>query len=231
MTKLRLGAIELPPGEIGLLKTLLRLFEHDRPFPWALVNAPPYDALLIDDTVEPGPDIVRTATAVLRLTRMRDGDAPDTLPRPIRAERLQEWLQAVEAALYHTPSTAPRNPSVQPAPAATRRIEPIPAAADNTAAPRFKLRRWPPAIMLRGDARRIRMATLLSRRALTSTELAELSHQSEADCQGFLALLQGTGLVEPQHTAVPEQASQHTPAAHRRLASRVVAGIRRRLGL
>ncbi|MBS0406516.1 MAG: hypothetical protein JSS17_09235 [Proteobacteria bacterium] len=232
MTTLRLGAHELPPGEVVLVQTLLRLFQHGGPFRWTFVTAPPYDALLTDGTSGPHQlaDANTMARAVLRLTRMHDADAPNTLQRPIRAERLQNWLALVERDLL---GTRPAEPAASaPAVAEASADEPAMAADDAAAeGTRFKLRRWPPAIALRGDANRIRMATMLSRRALSITELATLSRQSPSDCQNFMNLLRSAGLVE-QRTPVPAtSAPAAVPAPSPKFGRSLIAGIRRRLGL
>ena len=105
---------------------------------------------------------------------------------------------------------------------------------------RFKLRRWPPAALLRSDPNRIRMATVLSRRALNAAELSSISGQSVGDCQAFLQTLQTTGLVEMQQEAPVAAAPASTDTASRpaaptmakpTFARSLISGIRRRLGL
>ena len=104
---------------------------------------------------------------------------------------------------------------------------------------RFKLRRWPPAALLRSDPNRIRMATLLSRRALNAAELATISQQPVQECQAFLTTLQTTGLVnvqkEPAPAPAPAAAGAPAPAAPPKpaptFARGLISGIRRRLGL
>lgn len=231
MSILRLGAFKLPAAEVVLVQTLFRLYSHGDAFRWTFVTAPPYDALLVDGTADDGknPDIDRMAKAVLRLTRMHAGRAPNTLERPVRADRLHDWLKSTEHELLST----------RPAVAADGAVD---AAADGDsvvdASPlRFKLRRWPAAALLRGDPQRIRMATLLSRRALSAAELATLTQQPEPECQAFLTVLQSTGLVDLPQPAAPTPAltgnaaavATHTPPPP--FARGLIAGIRRRLGL
>ena len=85
--------------------------------------------------------------------------------------------------------------------------------------------------MLRGDLARIRMATLLSRRALGAAELAQLSARPPAEAQTFLHLLQTTGLVE-LHQEAPAPAAPAAPVAPRPSFGRgLIASIRRRLGV
>lgn len=232
MATLRLGAYELPPGEVVLVQTLLRLFQQGSPSHWTFVNAPPYDALLADGTTESSQklDADTMAHAVLRLTRMHDADAPNTLQRPIRAERLQKWLEVVERDLL---GARPAEPVVPESAATDRPADETALAAEGTAADltRFKLRRWPPTITLRGDANRIRMATMLSRRALSVTELATLSRQSPSDCQTFVSLLRNAGLVDQRTPEPAASAPASAPAPEPKFGRGLIAGIRRRLGL
>lgn len=241
MSILRLGAYKLPAAEVVLVQTLLRLFAHDSTARWQFSSAPPYDALLVDGSDgEPiDADVSRMARAVLRLTRMNAPDAADTLQRPIRPDRLQEWLKATEHKLLET---RPMDLGDVPMPSA----EPLAVVAERVTQPtsllRFKLRRWPPTGVLRGDPTRIRMATLLSRRALSAAELARMSGNPPLECQTFLQLLQTTGLAGVQ-TEVPAPAAAATPTrpavehASASATSRpsfgrgLIAGIRRRLGV
>ncbi len=236
MSMLRLGTYQLPAAEVVLVQTLMRLYAHGDAFRWTFVTAPPYDALLADGTTDEGasPEVDRMAKAVLRLTRMHAGQAPNTLERPIRADRLQDWLKATEHELLQTRPAEPGDD------VPTRPLTQPPASAPAPAVPlqpvRFKLRRWPPAALLRADPNRIRMATLLSRRALNAAELATISQQPVHECQAFLTTLQTTGLVDLHQdpppaaaaaTAVPAAAPRPAPTFARGL----ISGIRRRLGL
>ena len=238
MSTLRLGAYKLPAAEVVLVQTLFRLYSHGDAFRWTFVTAPPYDALLVDGTTEDGmrPEVDQMAKAVLRLTRMNSGQVPNTLERPIRADRLQDWLKSTEHDLLQTRPATLIGETDEPAAAAP------PAAAPTQINPvRFKLRRWPPAALLRSDPNRIRMATLLSRRALNASELATISQQPAQECQAFLTTLQTAGLVDVQKEAPATPAGGATAAtaaptaapkpAGPTFARGLISGIRRRLGL
>ena len=239
MPNLRLGAYKLPAAEVVLVQTLFRLYAHGGDFNWTFVTAPPYDALLVDGTQSDDmpTEVAHMAKSVLRLTRMHDEGGPDTLSRPIRADKLQAWLHSIEYGFQDTrPVTQMAGaPSEPPAAAA---VAPPQAPVSPL---RFKLRRWPPAALLRSDPNRIRMATILSRRALNATELSSISGQAVHECQAFLQTLQTTGLVEVQQEVVvpPPSAQGHTPTraapaatvAKPAFARGLISGIRRRLGL
>ena len=233
MSILRLGAHKLPAAEVVLVQTLFRLFARGDAFRWRFVAEPPYDALLVDAANATDPEVGRMAKAVLQLTRMDAPDTANTLRRPIRADRLQEWLKATEHDLLDTRGLEAPDTLI---PTGT-----LPAAADEpvppqTSAVRFKLRRWPPAGVLRGDPTRIRMATLLSRRALSAAELARMSDRPTAESNAFLHVLQATGLVDARTDALappPAPAAAATaPATPKPSFGRgLIASIRRRLGV
>lgn len=200
MSTLRLGVHRLPAAEVVVIQTIVRLSAHDGAFPWKLVDVPPYDALLVDGTTTEGgcPEAAAMARAVLTLTRMSSGDLPNTLERPIRAEKLQQWLKNTERELL----------AAQPA---------LPTTDEQTAmemevsdSVRFMLRRWPPAALRGNDSGNVRMASLLSRCELNASELADLSQQSFSRCVGFLQALRRAGVLEvhpesilPRETELP----------------------------
>ncbi|MET4578968.1 hypothetical protein [Ottowia thiooxydans] len=223
MTFLKLGAYNLPPAEVALVKTLFRLFSHGNTFQWKFVTAPPYDALLVDGTSPDADnrDVSRMAKAVLFLKRMNSGAGPNTLERPIRADQLQNWLTATEKKLRDTRAFSP---------AASTEA----AAGAISSQARFKLRRWPPAILLRGDATRIRMATILSRRALNLGDLSIVCQQPVSVCETFVQVLRAAHLVdmvEQPVTEAPRASDAQKPASRPTFSSSVISSIRRRLGL
>lgn len=184
MSSFKLGALNLPETEIILVKTLLRLFPKDQPFHWKFASSPPYDALLVDSSQTKACEPTTPAgPAVLRLSGFHAPDGPNILQRPIRADRLKQWLDSLgktisqnlgqpQAANCAAPpnsdpmSAAPTGPEIVKTPVAEGQARHWPAST------LFNLRRWPPATLLRRDPGRIRMASLLSRRALNVDDLA-----------------------------------------------------------
>lgn len=213
---LRLGVHGLTQAETGLVRAYLALAAGGRAGApgWTLVADGPCDALLLDAS-ELRPQQVlqaRGAQAAALLGRAQAGSGWTVLARPLNAEAFDRWLA----------SCGPSRPPAQAAPG--------PAVLPASGASRVRLRRWPPAELLRSEAARMRMATVLSRRHLNARELSKLTEQNEAACQRFIHLLQGFQLLETETVDVapaPATLAGTAPAARWNL----VRSIRRRLGL
>lgn len=238
MSILKLGTYNLPDAEVVLVKTLFRLFSHGQSFRWTFVNAPPYDALLVDGTTPEGAsgDVSRLAPSVLRLTRMNAGSEPNTLERPIRADKLQNWLAANERKLLSarqasTPSGDSQGVGFSDFSQEQQKSE-LPSFA------RFKLNRWPSALLLRRDPNRIRMATLLSRRALNAEELSVICQQPIGTCEVFIQVLRAANLIDVQFEDIltqpgptPASGRSARPAQKSTFTRDLISSFRRRLGL
>ena len=97
---------------------------------------------------------------------------------------------------------------------------------------KFKLMRWPSAMLLRNDPHLVRMATLLSRRAMSVTELTALTNFPQGRVQNFFNILKASMLLKEESSslqprALTVQAKHKKPNAPRGLVSR----IRLRLGI
>jgi hypothetical protein len=215
---LRIGVHQLSGGQAGLVRALIQLLaQGSSNFPWKYANEGPYDALIVDaQSVDiRDPQFRGSAKAISAL-----GEPPATVPAdlevlewPLRADRLESWLMRVQRTLGALPAAD------------------SPAKGPDGAPPsvRYKLKRWPPDALLHGDAQRIRLATLLSRKPLDEQELARLSGQDAERCHTFIQLLQGFKILEAESQApLPARpASAPTATAHAGL----IRSIRRRLGL
>jgi len=221
---LRLGVHKLPMAEVVLISTIMRLSASQPGFAWQLVDAPPYDALLVDNSSAEHeyPGVVGSmAAAVLRLTRMNTGGQPGTMERPIRADRLQQWLCSIEQALREAQ------------PGGLMPHEQTALEVEVSDAEYFMLRRWPPSLLLRNDLDNIRMASLLSRRALNATELSDISQLPFSQCVAFLLELRKAGVLE-LHVAQalpPVMPRSDKTGGGGDFARSFINGIRRRLGL
>ena len=286
-------------AESVLVRTILWFYSHEENCRWVYADAPPYDAVLIDALHGPQAEAEaqQQASDVLRLTGIHADPGPDTLQRPITAEKLRSHLleiQALRAApalparmdglaaphrIEAEPAPEPlppladtdfapltatfiaASPARQPPAAPPADAAPAPAAESQTErqaqpelpadAPRQRLKRWPRAAILRGDPHRVRMAALLSRRALNAHDLMLITGFSAATCQVFLQVLQSSELLscEPaaswpateRQAAAPspvEAPAEETPAEETPPATpktsftqSLIAGFRRRLGL
>lgn len=193
----------------------MRLFSQSQSFGWAFSNVGPFDAIVVDDLKTHESSTTLDTRIVLRLTPASSAPAPHTLQRPIKAEKLQEWLKstALELALRKTAAAPPAS---------------APALMAHA---RFRLLRWPPHALLQNDAKLIRMATLLSRRALELSELTELSHLPFEVCQQFIEKLLPTQLLAFE--SITPLRAKPTPqaTAPTRFHQGLFSGIRSRLGL
>ena len=231
MSRYRLGAYQLPAAEVILLRTLLRLFAHDRNFRWHFVDEAPFDALIVDGTGsdQTAKQAAQQARAVLSLVRTIDAEGPDRLPRPVRADRLQQWLQHVQDDLLESRAMTQIGEDNAPAPDTS-------AATESEVA--FKLRRWPPVSLLHRDPVRIRMATLMSRRFLKVSELASITGLSAQEVHPFVHNLQLVGLVELKRDpvmAAPVELAKEAVATKEPskgfFGKSLIGSIRKRLGL
>lgn len=236
MQAFTLGVHNLPAAETALIKTLMRLYALNTSFRWRFAEVGPFDVVLVDATCVAGHPPASLARTVLKITRADAVKDADSLARPIRAEQLQAWLARQEPHVQGL--KALQQPAALPASEPKR-------TKVNTGGLRFKLQRWPSAALLKNDPQRIRLATLLSRRALGTSELSHISRLPPEQCLAFVDHLRQAGLIEVQTMAPPPRPTMPittaTPIATRRaapapapavsLAHGLISGIRRRLGL
>lgn len=179
---------------------MLRLYAQNTASHWVYASAPPYNALLADGSTAEGqnPTLDRLAPIVLRLARRSENTTHDLLERPIRPDRFQQWLQVIEQKLLSQSASAQEEPPA-----------------------RYRLLHWPPARLLRHDADRIRLATLLSRRFLSVQELVAVSRQTETVCLEFIQMLQAASLLQTQVDTAPSpsDSSLDLPAPRKRFFS------------
>lgn len=222
---LRLGTHMLPTAESNLIKTLLRLFKYDDQFRWVFVDAPPYDALVVDLLAADfaRQDLLAATPFILYIGQQTHQTGGDVLARPIHAEKLEAWLKNIDADAAIASAARQQRAAISASlPVATSRAD--------TGRQRFKLRRWPTAAIMRNDRQRIRLATLLSRRALKLDELASLSELSVDYCRDFLHVLKSTSLLDvlepqPSGPALPAASGTRAPSFTRKL----IGQIRKRL--
>jgi hypothetical protein len=232
--KLRCGTQGLPAAEAALVRTLFKLYQHGAgDFRWTLVDAPPFDAMLADFTVTSSGTIAgaETVKAILTVGHPALSSLPDTLARPLRSEMLEAWLLQTQRRFF--PDTGPAETVGKPQTSLTA------ASSLNTCeeAGSYKLLRWPPAALLRNDARLIRMATVLSRRPVTVGELARVSQQSLDSACAFLttlrtaALLDSRGDARAQSGSAPQALIPRSAPPAQKIERSLMSRIRLRLGL
>lgn len=233
----KLGINGLTPSEIGLVQTLLQLTAHNRSIHWTCTGQPPWHAILLDDPDDnrlehdglaallPGPG--HPTPYVLRLNRASTPLRPGAMNRPIRAEKLLGWLDQVEAEMDERGPTA-MSGTPQPQPSASAMADAL-----STGAARWRLQRSPPASMLRNDADRHRMTTLLRRHPLNAQDLHRLTGVEVVECLVFLKVLDASKLLSMTSVAAPsnsppraeDAASGHPVRPNPNLARRLAQGL------
>lgn len=162
-----------------------------------------------------------------------DNVAPQRVPAPASVVASASAAPAATAAGRQPASAAP--PAGAPAPAtvaasAEQRTLPLPQSA--AALPTYKLRRWPSADVLGAESVHIRIATLMSRNALSTQQLAALTGRSEQTCQKFVATLLAAGLlIEVAHAGAPAATMPVVDAPVSARRTGLMASLRRHLGL
>ena len=186
MRVFRLGMHGLPAEDERLIRSLMRMFAHDPAFRWQLTDGQEFEVLVIDANKMQDTKIKRSARTVLRLSDKAISGDDHVLTRPLQASAFRSWLIDAESALTQARSTtqAPRSAGVSH------------AFADEPKALRFKLRSWPPAIMMHNDPMREQLAQLLSVDAFEVIELAQITGAPLAECQAFVRKLQLVGLLD-----------------------------------
>lgn len=187
MQQLKLGTHRLSTAEAGLVRALVLLLCNDSAngLNWIFVNEAPFDALLVGielDNTPPG------SVAIPTLYLVDTGAAAqgvNVLTRPLRSDLLRDWLANTQRELSTTPRAS-----------GGLTEKPKEVFFPVTVNAQFKLRKWPPQEALRGDPARMRMATLLGKRALTLGELTSLSRQPEHTCEAFLQLMRQLQLLD-----------------------------------
>ncbi len=260
MESLKLGVIGLSASEQSLVATLIRLHRLDPAFIWTLTTAPPFDALLVDVGVAARSYVLKAGprACVKRLSAPGSHANRGEMPRPIRSDLLVGWLNSIETGLlkearHVAPATGGSGGSSVVSVAASAEASAIANAAgsleveahretplhnDHTG---FRLKRWPGVGVLAQDVRRVRMATLLSRRVMSLNELTMLSRLPATVCLTFLRELDMQGLLETtehsklQPLLVHQYAHQAEPnpaaGAQTGVASSLFHSIRSRFGI
>lgn len=215
METLKVGVHRLPTAQAGLVRALVLLLSRGSPdFRWSFSQEAPYDAMIVhSDAPDLGEAELKGMTRALSSLGRPDGTVPadlEVLEWPLKAERLESWLSRVQQKLSA--------PVMQPK---AEQLVPV---------VRYRLKRWPPEVLLHADASRIRLATLLSRRQLAIADLSKISGQSVERCQTFVQLLLGFGLLEASANPIPSP-TQPSPVQAAAGSPGLIGSIRRRLGL
>jgi hypothetical protein len=190
---LRVGVLNVIEREAMLLRGLIRLnadSEHCQD--WQLVDCAPYDLLFVDPVHTDAPSLaaLSVSTPIVSLINKQQQDQANSLQRPISSDAL---IHCLARARQH----ATRAPAVIALDVPKQSMSGITATQPVTLdwSAKFKLLRWPPMAVLRGEPARLRMATMLSRQAMKVKELAQFAQQPLEQVQQFINALHQAGLL------------------------------------
>lgn len=211
----RLGAIDLPAKDVAYVRALVRLFAHTEKLNWSFADAPPYNAVVADKRSHAANAgfFSKFGGIVLTLCETAGAPAGDTVAYPIRANQFRDWLKLRQSSLLDVASQGGTS---------------TPPAADGR---RFKLRRWPQAALLRGDPAALRMATLMSRNAMSTAQLAALALLPEEACRAFVGVLTDAGVLVESVAAIAGESVAPAIAAAAPVRMGLMASLRRHLGI
>ena len=222
LLSLVVGVEGLSTAEVNLLRTILKLstkLEAD----WSLTEQGPYDVLLTANPRKPE-SIYEDPQARIVVPVVRRGDSTggEFLERPFRAEDFVALLGRLAPAL-NGGSPAARPVEAAPAPAGRR----------------GRLKRWPPSQLMGSSRERLQLATLLSRRSRSASELSAVAGYPESQCSAFMQELEKHDLLswevpggsEPARQPVPTLPASTINTSERPNTTGLLGSIRRRLGL
>jgi hypothetical protein len=210
-----IGVEGLPLPEINLLRTILKL-STQLVNNWTLSEEGPCHVLLT--TLAVTPDQTREGSQpqiVVPIVRRGRRPPGECLERPIRAEDFIELLKRLGPLLkIDTGPTRGREPNSAPT------------------AQRGRLKRWPPSQLMGSDRKFIQLATFLSRRARSASELSSVAGYPETECGAFMLELDRHDLLSwDMREQPPIITSGSIRAAKGSEAPGLLNSIRRRLGL
>jgi hypothetical protein len=211
-----IGTHGLPEREANLLNTILRL-STELQGRWSAARDPASrcDVQLCElpQAVALKPTLMPMTLVIPLVRRGEPVDQPWVLERPVRADDFVALLRRLESlpAFINRPT-----------------FTPLPAGG------RARLLRWPAQALLGGQAAWFKLATMLSKHALSVGDLSRISGQTAASCELFLQTMQQHGLLEWQVQTAAAPTPEPAPALA--LAVHVVKpgflfNLRRKLGL
>lgn len=215
VSNLRIGCVGLPIKDVAYIRALSLLFSYGSSVPWVFADEAPYDALVVNnEKAAAARKTHRCAVLLLQGSKAAPVQQANlsTIDYPIRADQFKTWLRAKTVELLQANADMNGNGGI------------------------FKLRKWPPASLMQGEAAYIRMAAMLSNKPMGIATLSQLSGKTVTECAEFMEKLKAADLlVEIPVGTAPSAISYGTsgPAAEPQSATQVSHGllgsIRRRL--
>jgi hypothetical protein len=220
--ELKLHMQSLTDTDIAKVAAFLRVGGERLQCDWKIVPDGELHVLMLGNAeASTVPGMLDSPLATLRVVDAgsHHSDVPGILKRPLQYEAVLDALTEVERKFIGKPVVA-LSRAVPLALVPSR----VPAATGVLARGAcFRLRRWPPTEMLRGDRNRQRLASFLSARHLELDELARLSNVDRPQCEEFLTALDAAGMLNVKAMAVTAPAVQVASTAAASLHLRVPA--------
>lgn len=152
------------------------------------------------------------------LSRVHDAGAshnPGTLVRPLQYDAFIDALSATERTLGNKgPASVLADARASaPAPKVRERAS-LRTALSVPSGAGFRLRRWPPATILRAHRYNVRLASFMSGRHVCLDELIRLSNVEKSQCERFLVDLRDAEILDVRSpdTGLPRTTTSTSPA-------------------
>lgn len=199
---------DLPAADVDRLAAFLRIGSERLRHRWLFTETSEARLYVFGgDSAPTAPASLDFTPTLIRVVDINTTVEPgqQVLVRPIQFEAFVEAMVRAEAQWPVAGGTAaPTRQRAEPGPDEAALA--LARALDAGAA--VRLRRWPRANLLNQSRYGLRMASFLTARHLSVPELAELSNVDRAECEHFVSLLAGAGLLMAHAPpAVPEAAA------------------------
>lgn len=171
-----LGCLDLIKPEVDLVRTILRTSSRLEGH-WELADTGECDAILVYNADQGFlPFLLKPTTELISIRRRGDQYQGHVFLKPFRADELIDTLISIETGMHAKPKLS--------------------AVVNNSASLNFfRLKKWPPADVLRQDKAYLLLAGYLSRGAKSFQDLVMLSGKEAEVCHNFLHILRERDLL------------------------------------
>lgn len=209
--KLHLGYLGLIKPEVDLIHTILRTSSR-LGGEWVLVDGGECDALLLYNAEKSlSPFIIKSSTQLILIKRRGEISSDYVFFKPFRADELVDTLILIKT--NRGASTV------------------LPVTEQLSPQELYRLKKWPPTVLLSRHKNFTLLAVYLSRGSKTIENLVTLSGQSEKFCQQFLQILSEHDLVITEMQKIKPVRPIQTPVQQVENKKTFLSLLKSRLGL